>query len=173
MPLVLGPALGTDLAFEGHLLALVISALDCHAANGAIVGDEAASPLRQKAGKRKLHVVEVGRLLEIGLVEGGHLLEPCARHIESAVHLDAREARLLRKRSLAEGGKPLEGGALEPGVAGEGGAFEPGVAGRRWRFANEAAPVKVALSNQASPVKVALLNGRRRRRWRFRTRRRR
>ena len=101
-----------------------------------------ASP-GQKRGSGNSHIVEIGRLLEIRLIEGGNLLELRARHIESAVHLDAGEARLRSQTSPPVARGILEGGAFERGVAGEGGA-----------------------SNKASPEKVALRTRRRRRRWR-------
>ena len=43
----------------------------------------------------KAHIVEVRRLFEIRLIEGGHLRELRAGEVEGAVRLDGSEVRVL------------------------------------------------------------------------------
>src|SRR5208282_1126636 len=103
----------SNFALECHLLALIIRALDRHPPDRPVLSDQDCLPSAPKNGQRKTHIVEIGCLPKVRLIECRHYFELCARHVESPVHFDTREARLAAEVCIYEARWILESGALE------------------------------------------------------------
>ena len=105
--LSISPAARAQLTFEGHLLTLIVVALNGEPLQCAILRNEVLVAAAPEGPGWEAHIVEVRRLFKIGLIEGRHLRELRAGEVEGAVRLDGSEIRELQLR-FAERGAAFE-----------------------------------------------------------------
>ena len=114
-PFVHRPAPGAQLALVGHLLALVIRALDRHPPERAVFRHQLRVAAAPKARKRKLHIVKIRRLLKVCLSKVRRIT--CKSHVleqKGEIASAGYKVALIEEYASVELGPACESYRTEP-----------------------------------------------------------